>query len=364
MSREEAGIFMQAKGDMLHISPLVQGAANYLKFGLLLAVAIIGQRRWLSAEPAAKLMVNFAITGTMIAIMLGLAAVLGRFLSIMQMQPMRIFFWVTLFLYVIIAWAACAAFNARHPLAWAFLGVVVFSMADSLWALGFCLVVITGCGIEWMSRQTWKNGELARWSGWLMWVFAVVVAGCALSGHKAPLRSLRDPWLLALGVGLPLVMKLSERKGAKTLWPALGLCLCAAAIGMQQGWAGAPGRNRKSSRHDWLAVCDWCRKNSAKGDLFLTPPMEDNFRLHALRSSVGEEIGALAWVAPKAYQTNMEMAAALRTEFKDGCWDLNGLRDAARTNGARFVLVDGPFRPAHPAVFASGAFSLHQVDDH
>jgi hypothetical protein len=159
-------------------------------------------------------------------------------------------------------------------------------------------------------------------------------------------------------------MALSEWNGAKALWLVLGLCLCSAAVGIQRSWAGAQERNRKSHRNDWLAVCDWCRKNSAKEDLFLTPPLEDNFRLHALRSSIGEEMSALVWVAPRAYKTNMATAAAIRADLKNGCWDLTGLRDAARTNRARFVLVDGPFRPADRAEFTAGAFSLHLVNDH
>jgi hypothetical protein len=364
MSHEEAGIFLRAKGDMQHISPLTQGASNYLGFGLMLALAILVQRRWLSAEPGAKLLINFAMTGTVIALMLGFAAVFGHVLKIVQIQPMRIFFWVTLFLDVIVAWAACVALNARHPMGWVLLGVVMFSMAGSMWAQGLVLIAIAGCGLDWMGQRIWKNGELARWFGWLMWAFAVVVAGCALSGHKAPLRTLRDPWLLLLAVGLPLLMKFSKWNGAKTPWPAFGLCVCAAVIGIHHGWTGDPERNAKSTRRDWLAVCYWCRKNSAKEDVFLTPPTEGNFRLHALRSSIGEEISALAWVAPKVFKTNREMAAVLRTEFKDGYWDLNGLRDVARTNGARFVLVDGPFRPADQPLFAAGAYSLHQVNDH
>jgi len=132
---------------------------------------------------------------------------------------------------------------------------------------------------------------------------------------------------------------------------------------MEQGWAGVGGHNHKSSRQNWLAVCQWCEKNSAKNDLFLTPPTEDNFRLHALRSSIGEEMSALAWVAPCAYKTNMELAAAIQKDFKNGSWDLNSLRAAARANGARFVLIDGPFDPPHQAAFAAGTFSLHRVDD-
>jgi hypothetical protein len=161
-----------------------------------------------------------------------------------------------------------------------------------------------------------------------------------------------------------MVIKISQFRRVMTVLLVVGLCLCSAAVRAQHGWTVAREKDLKSSRNDWLAVCDWCRKNSAKADLFLTPPPGDNFRLHALRSSLGEEMSALAWVDPKAYMRNWEMAAAIRTDFKNGCWDLNGLRDAARTNGARFVLIDGPFRPAHQALFTAGAFSIHQVDDH
>jgi hypothetical protein len=364
MSREEAGIFMRAKGDMQHISPLAQGMANYLKFGLMLTLAILGQRRWLSAEPGARLMINFAITGTIVALMLGLAAVFGHLLSITEMQPMRIFFWVSLFLQVIVAWAACAALIERHPVSWVFLGVIIFSMADSLWAEGLAVLAIVGLGFEWISRQPWKSKALTRWFDRLLWAFAFAVVICALAGNKAPLQSVRDPWLIALGGGLPLLMKLSEWHGAQTLWSAFGLCLCAAAIGMHHAWAVAQEKTLNSRRNDWLAVCGWCSTNTAKADVFLTPPSGDNFRLHALRSSISEEMSALAWVAPRVYKTNMEMAVALTREFKNGSWDLDGLRGAARTNGARFVLVDGPFRPAHHAVFTAGAFSLHHFDDY
>ena len=94
MSPEEAYIFIRAKGDMQHISPLSQGAVNYLNFGLMLTLAILGQRRWLSTERGARLMINFTICGTIIAFVLGLTAVFGRNLRIMEIQPLRIFFWV------------------------------------------------------------------------------------------------------------------------------------------------------------------------------------------------------------------------------------------------------------------------------
>jgi hypothetical protein len=363
MSSEEASIFMAAKGKMQHISPLVQGAADYLKFGLLLALAVLGQRRWLSAQPASKLIIHFAICGTIIAFLLSFVAVFGGFLSITQMQPMRIFFWVTLFLQVIIAWAACAAFNERHPVAWALLGVIIFGMADSLWAQGLAVLTIAGFGFDWISQRPWKNKELARWSGWLLWAFALAVIACALSGNRGPLRSLRDPWLLMLGAGLPMVIKISELKRAMTVSLVVGLCLCSAAVGAHHAWETAQEKSLKSSRNDWLVVCDWCRKNSAKADLFLTPPTGDNFRLHALRSSVGEEMSALAWVDPKAYKTNLDVAAAVKKDFQNGSWDLDGLRSLSRIHGARFVVVDGPFRPAHQAVFSAGGFSIHEVGD-
>jgi hypothetical protein len=364
MSAEEAGIFLRAKGDMQHVSPLAQGVGNYLKFGLVFALAFLGQRRWLSAEPGARLLINFVMTGTVVSLMLGFATVFGHSLSITQVQPMRIFFWVTVFLQVIIAWAAGAALQERHPVAWALLGVILFSMADSLWAEGLAVIAIAGIWLDWVWQRAGQSKALARWSERLMWGFALVVVACALSGNKPPLQSVRTPWLIALGAGLPALMKVSEWNGTRTLWPAFGLCLCAAAIGMQHGWAAAQEKDRKSGRNDWLAICEWCRKNSAKGDRFLTPPREDNFRLHALRSSIGEEMSALVWVDPRAYESNTEEAAALRTELKNGCWDLNGLRAAARTNGIRYVLVDGPFRPAHHAEFTAGAFSLHRADDY
>ena len=240
MSPEEAGIFMAAKGQMQHISPMAQGAADYLKFSLMLALAILGQRRWLSAEPASRLVIGFAICGTIIAFLLSFVAVFGGILSITQMQPMRIFFWVTLFLEVIIAWAACAAFNERHPLAWAFLGVIIFSMADSLWAEGLAILAIAGVGFDWISQRPWKYKELARWSGWLLWAFAFAVVACALCGNRGPLQSLRDPWLLMLGVGLPMVIKISQFERVHDCLVGRGPVSLLCRIGAQHGLGGCP----------------------------------------------------------------------------------------------------------------------------
>ena len=51
------------------------------------ASAFIG---WIDSSAAAKKIINFAIAGTIVALLLGFAAIFGRSLSIMQVQPMRI----------------------------------------------------------------------------------------------------------------------------------------------------------------------------------------------------------------------------------------------------------------------------------
>ena len=136
MSSEEAKIFMSAKGQMVHVSPLAQGMANYVKTALLFGLAMLGQRRWLADQPAAKLILGFAVCGSLVAFLLSFASVIGGVSSFAQMQPMRIFFWVTLFLQVIVAWATCAAIKERHGAVWALLGYIVFGMAGALWAEG------------------------------------------------------------------------------------------------------------------------------------------------------------------------------------------------------------------------------------
>jgi hypothetical protein len=236
-------------------------------------------------------------------------------------------------------------------------------MADSLWAEGLAALAIAGLGFDWSNQRPGKSKELTRWSGWLLWAFAFVVIAGALSGNRGPLQSLRNPWLVVLGVGLPVVMKLTESNRTRSVSLVLGLCLYATGIGMQQGWSRAREKNLESGRHDWLAVCDWCRMNSAKADLFLTPPAGDNFRLHALRSSIGEGMSALAWVDPKAYTNNAATAMAVEKNYQKGSWDLEGLRSLSRIYGAKFVVIDGPCKPANHAVFSSGRFSIHEVAD-
>ena len=361
MSPEEVGIFIRAKGDMQHVSPRAQGAADYLKFGLTLALAVLGQRRWLSSQAASRLLIKFAICGAMISFALGFAAVYGRSSSITQLQPMRIFYWVTLFLEVIIAWAAGAALQARHPFAWAFLGVIVFAMTESLWADALMVLAIAGVVLDPLRLQPSLHRLWVRVSAGLPWVFAVAATACALSGNRGPFQSLRDPWLMALGLGVPLLGEFADFKGAMAVALVFGLCLCAAGIRIHHDWTVK--KDSDLGRNNWLAACNWCRQNSAKDDLFLTPPAGDNFRLHALRSSIGEEMSALAWVAPRAFETNRNTAAKIGAGFKVGRWDLTFLRDIARTNGAKFVLVDGPFIPSHQAVFTAGGYSIHQVND-
>lgn len=362
LTAEESAIFIRAKGDIVHISPLAQFGSDYVKFFLLSALAILGQRRFLGAEPGAKQLVQFAIAGTIIGLLLAFAAVFGGILPFMQLQPMRIFLWVTLFLHVTVAWSAAAALTEKSPVGWAFLGFILLSMSGSLWAEGCALLAIVGLAVELLASAVHRPANLVRSSRWLLVAFAFVVTIGALSGDRGPLQSLRNPWLLILALGLLLFIKIRTSEWSRMFWLVIGLCLCAAAIGSQGSWRYAREKDLKSSRHDWLAVCNWCRANSAKGDLFVTPPNGDNFRVHALRSCIGEEMSSLAWVSPRAYQDNADTSAAISKLFKNGCWDLKRMCEVARENGARFVVVKGNYQPAADPVFEQGIFSVHKAE--
>ena len=362
MSAEEAALFIRAKGGMQHISPMAQGAADYVKFGLTLGLAGLARRRWLSGQPASAQIMGFAVCGAAVAFLLAFGAVFSGSLGLTQLQPMRIFYWVTLFLQVIIAWAACEALLQRHPLGWVLLGAIVFAMADSLWSTGLSLAAVAGLGAGLLRPGAWIQSKLARFPAGLLWAFALAVIVCALSGNKDPLRSLRDPWLLLLGAGLPALLAVSKPNRAGLVSVVAGLCVCAAAIGTRHSWQGVREKNLKASREEWLLVCDWCRTHSAKSDVFLTPPAGDNFRVHAFRSCVGESMSALAWIDPKGEQKNAQTAAWVQAQLKDGCWDLNGLAGLARTNGAKYLVVQGAFKPLSAPLFQQGVFSVHKTE--
>lgn len=72
-------------------------------------------------------------------------------------------------------------------------------------------------------------------------------------------------------------------------------------------------------------------------------------------------MSALAWVDVACYETNVMETGLVRSEQKNGVWDLNGLRKLAGQDGARFLVIAGAFQPPEIPRFVSGQFSVHAV---
>jgi hypothetical protein len=304
LSAEEGQIFLAAKGHINHISLLNQGAFGWVK--LLAVTAVVVRAQYKDGDGKTGMLLGCVLAGFASALALSALALATHSVSLALFQPMRVFFWVTLFLGLLLA-----VFAAKDRL---LLIVLLLWMLDSLWMVPFAALIFVG------------REDLIRYGTWLL----TALAAAALFVHT-PFESTRE-------VAPALVLFLLSIPSGWVVVPALALTLYGAAL------------HRKVPDADWTAVRRWASQNTAKGDRFVTPPGAENFRAVALRSSLTEGSSALAWVEPRLYvEGERDAADALADPF-----------GFAERRGARYVIqkTDCPGGEAYRA----GAYRVCVTD--
>jgi hypothetical protein len=157
----------------------------------------------------------------------------------------------------------------------------------------------------------------------------------------------------------------------------LATCLLAAGVaGFWTHWGVRwPGLEREST--DEVALCDWVRANTPVDAVFLTPPQEEAFRLHAQRAvvvnfkCVPQLSGELALWRDRMEAVLDEPLSALPHRYdlalaamghRYDAVDAGHLRSVAARYGAQYVVTKRLLPGMPAALFENGAYHLYALE--
>lgn len=367
MSPEEAAIFLEARSSMYHVSPLSQGLLTYVHALLLMVLVGMTYRyaaRYEDAPGKAEEKTNTflwgaVLSGSVFALGLGLLAAAEVSVTLVQVQPMRIFTWVTAFVYLLLAQSTIRILRQRDMVGVALLGVWMLELIPSKWWWLAMVMLTIGCmGWVFLTKQrntTQYHGVVGGGVSLLVlvmgvgWIFRDIVSLGPFQKAGPVLGGL----LLLFLVGL---YASADRR--RWLGMAAGVFLVGTAA--VNSWATV--RETNPAKADWLAVQDWCATHTAKADQFIIVDGEDNFRVRAHRTGEGESMAALVWVDPLLHQHYAQRRQQIKqASGKTPPWDLETLMVLAQTWEYEYVLTRGAVQSPSPAAFEAGPYQVFAV---
>lgn len=363
MSAEEWQLFLSTNGNTGHISLLRHGWLDWFGFASVFGLALMAFNRFLKGDAGFELLQRAAICGSLIGLLLSLAAVLSRAMKPMLFQPMRIFFWVTLFCFLLIAAAMVEAFRNSSRLAGILLAsVLVLTALNSILAplfafLGLAYFVAERLAAKPLVRGD-SNGALAFLTRTALTVTTSAIFTAWLLGNKQPIGSLRSPTLLLPGAICLAALFLPKLKTLQTPLAA-GLmlyCLIAASLYRYQ-------YNQRWLEADWRAVRLWVQTNTNPADRFITPPDQIGFRVLALRSTASEALPRVIWSAPFTALENKQIAERTAKGYANNSTDPAYLFELAREWRCNYVVARGPYDAQWVPLFRAGEFSVLKVTE-
>ncbi len=363
MSAEEWQLFLSTNGNTGHISLFRHGWLDWFGFASMFGLALMAANRFLKGDAGFALLQRAAICGSLIGLLLSLAAVLSRAMKPMLFQPMRIFFWVTLFCFLLIAAAMVEAFRNSSRLAgillasvlaltalnsiltplFAFLGLAYF-FAERLTAKPLERGV-PGDALVFLTRATLIATTIAIFTAWLL-------------GNKQPIGSLRSPMLLLPGAICLAALFLPKLKPLQTSL-AVGLmlyCLIAASIYRYE-------YNERWLDSDWRTVRLWIQSNTNPSDRFITPPDQIGFRVLALRSTASEALPRVIWSAPFTAMENKQIVERTAKGYGKDSTDPAYLFELAREWHCSYVVARDEYDSRFVPLFRAGKFSVLKVTE-
>jgi hypothetical protein len=362
MSPEEAMLFLQTKGDMYHISPFDQSWLEWLRAVTVLGLALLAYYTFLRDSEPAGLLTRFVVWGTIMAVLLGMIAVVFEPLRLVQMQPMRLFLWVWFFAQILLIFATVRAFGQGSPAAPLLLGVLLMDIVVSLWilafiAFGLVYLILSTAAAYYRSSLLPAIDTGARWSVLLL---LLGILGGRIMAHLFNLQvdTLLNPAPLILG-GLLVMLIPSEVRPGRWQPILLGMMLVVALLS-----ASLYRHNYYAARvdSDWERVQLWSREHTIPQDRFLTTPgTEGNFRTKAFRTTVSEPMSALCWVDPLVCRDNGRMVAQVNTARQDEVWHVATLAELAAQWHVQYILVAGPYDAHIEPIFQSGHYAIFRV---
>ncbi|MGH9802081.1 MAG: DUF6798 domain-containing protein, partial [Blastocatellia bacterium] len=361
---EEWRLFVSANGNTGHISLFRHGWLDWFGFASVFGLAMAAFNRFLKGDTGFELLRRAAICGSVIGLLMSLFAVLTQAMKPMLFQPMRIFFWVTLICFLLIAAATAEALMQSARLAATMLAsVLVLTILNSILAPLFAFVGLAYFVAEWLAakfgKPTGSTVEFVARSVLAICVVGIFAAWAAWAlGGRQPVGSLRSPVLLLPGaVCLAILFLPKLRNWQMPLVAGLMIyCLTAASVyryNYNQRWLDA----------DWRAVRLWVQSNTQASDRFITPPDQVGFRVLALRSTASESLPRLIWSAPFTYLENKQSAQRAAKGYGKDSTDPAYLFELAREWQCSYVIARGDYDSRFTPLFRSGKFSVLKVQN-
>jgi hypothetical protein len=384
MTAAEAHIFLSAKGTMAHVSPFNQSVLGWVRMLGLAALAWLAHRHLSLSDEGTSLVLGFAWSGTLFALVLSTLTVLSGSARLAQFQPMRVFFWVTLFVNVSLAASVVQALKRALPEGIILLAVLVLTMLNSLWATGFILLGVgyfllarsgvleklASLGFAFTVPTLRPLAELRRRDGAGVVARAAVAASVGLMilawllGEGQPSADLRRPLPVVAGL---LLLLLSSKPILTSRWRwavFVGLTVASVA-GASLFWHSYFGE--RLDPH-WDSVRRWIRENTPKEARFISAMQPDhtygggNFRTLALRTALGEPQSALLWVDPLVGTENGRRVSQVKEAYDGQAWSLEHLFALADEWDAEYVVVKGLYQRNTRPVFLLEPYSVLAAD--
>ena len=361
LSAEEWQLFLSVNGSTGHISLFRHGLLDWFGLGSVFGLALISFQRFLKDDPGFDLLRRAAICGSVIGLLLSLSAVLTKAMKPMLFQPMRIFFWVTLLCFLLIAAATVAAFQKSARLAGILLAsVLVLTALNSILAplfafLGLAYLVAERLAAKSLERSS-PTTTLAFLTRATLIVMPIAIFTAWMLGNKQPVGSLRSPILLLPGAICLVALFLPKLKTLQTTLAA-GLmlyCLLAASIYRYQ-------YNERWLEADWRDIRLWVQTHTNPSDRFITPPDQIGFRVLALRTTASEALPRVIWSAPFTAMENKQAAERAGKGYANNSTDPAYLFELAREWNCDYVVTRGSYDPRFEPVFRAGKFSVLKV---
>lgn len=362
MSAEEWQLFLSTNGNTAHISLFRHGWLDWFGFASFFGLALAAFNRYLKGDAGFELLRRAAIFGSVIGLLMSLAAVLSRAMKPMLFQPMRVFFWVTLICFLMIAAATVEAFKSSRLAGVLLVSVLVLTVLNSILAPVFAFIGLAYLVTVWLLAKPLEQDSsgvaLESATKIILTLGAVAIFAAWALGNRQPIGSLRSPVLLIPCAVLLATLFLPKLKSWQTPM-AVGLmlyCLTAASVYRHK-------YNERWLDSDWRAVRLWVQSNTQTSDRFITPPDQIGFRVLSLRSTASEALPRVVWSAPYTYLENKQAAERAAKGYANNATDaayLFGLADEWRCN---YVVTRGDFDSRFTPLFRSGKFSVLKVTE-
>jgi len=380
----EAKIFLQLKGDINHISLLSQAALGWVRTSSavilsLLALEYVIRGNINKPQPNLTFFRSVILWGSLLGLLLSTMATFflrREFYQLAQFQPMRIFSWVWFFtnLLLITITGKLIAGTRKNPSGMyapvILIGVILAGILGSLWVywltlLGiiyftFQIIIFRSTEGEAAAKRIQFQDRFDKSMQILLIITGIAVIIVIGFGDRLPYESLNNPALLLLG-GLFLLVS-----GVPSLWQSyyplvLGAVLLAILVIVS---FNTHHYFQQRTDKNWDIVRQWARTHSQKSDLFINATGSGNFRVSALRSSIGEPESALAWVDPTGEKENARKNQVVWQGFSGNTWDVNYLNKIGAEWQAGFIIIDKPHHPSELVpVFSAGKYRIFQISD-